>query len=303
MIIRVLLAALAAGLLAGILMTPLQYTKVIPIIQQAETFEGGPSRAACLGKSEVLGKSDIALTDPDRVQACLDHAEDLLKARGTQTDTHDHGAAAAQADHTHENHAGHSEGHDHGSHETAEPRETKSRTLVVEVQTDTKSSFGRVWNTILANLVTGAGFALLMAGVSMAAGVNVTFATGLVWGVLGWLSVQFLPSLGLPPALPGFPHADLSERQVWWVATVGLSIIGFWLLLLTKSQATRAVGMVALLVSHLYGAPQPADISSAVPAYLAAQYVVATLATTLFFWVALGLALGFFMDRMKIEEQ
>ncbi|MGL4488771.1 MAG: CbtA family protein [Rhizobiaceae bacterium] len=267
MIIRVLLAALAAGLLAGILMTPLQYTKVIPIIKHAEMFEGGHS--------------------------------------------HDHGAASAKVDHVHSDGTAHSAEHEvvtatdaekAGAHTHSEPAEASSAKSS-SAHEEEPLFLGRFWNTLFTGLVTGAGFALLLAGVSMAAGVNVTFSTGLVWGVLGWLCVQFLPSLGLPPALPGFPHADLSERQVWWVATVGLSIIGFWLMLLTKSQATRALGMVALLAPHLYSAPQPVDISSAVPAYLAAQYVVATLATTLFFWVALGLALGFFMDRMKIEER
>jgi cobalt transporter subunit CbtA len=141
-----------------------------------------------------------------------------------------------------------------------------------------------------------------MAGVSMASGVNVTFSTGLVWGVLGWLSVQFLPSLGLPPELPGFPTADLSVRKIWWVATVGLSIFGFWLLLLTRSKATKGVGLAALMAPHVYGAPQPVNIASEVPAYLASQYAVATMATTLFFWLALGLALGFIMDRMKLER-
>ena len=32
--------------------------------------------------------------------------------------------------------------------------------------------FGRFWNTLVANLVTGAGYGLLMAGVSLAAGVR-----------------------------------------------------------------------------------------------------------------------------------
>ena len=40
MIVRILLAALAAGLLAGLLITPVQYARVIPLILHAETFEG-----------------------------------------------------------------------------------------------------------------------------------------------------------------------------------------------------------------------------------------------------------------------
>jgi cobalt transporter subunit CbtA len=250
MIIRVLLAVLAAGLVAGILMSPLQYTKVVPIILHAEKFEGDAN--------------------------------------------HDHGVSSAMVDHAHSDGkvAAVTEPEKVGVHVYASPAEADEEPLL----------FGRFWNTMLANLVTGVGFALLMAGVSLASGVNVSFATGLVWGGLGWLCVQFLPALGLPPELPGFPEVDITARQTWWVATVALSITGFWLLLLTKSQAIRVLGLALLFAPHLYGAPQPVDIASAVPAYLAAQFAVATLATTMFFWVTLGLALGFFMDRMKIEE-
>ncbi len=266
MIIRVLLAALAAGLVAGIMMSPLQYTKVIPIIMHAEQFEGVHS--------------------------------------------HDHGAASAKVDHVHDDGTAHSADHEvvastetekAGAHKHDGPAEKNADESVQASSEEDPLFFGRFWNTILANLVTGAGFALLMAGVSMATGVNVTFATGLVWGALGWLCVQLLPSLGLPPELPGFPYADLNERQFWWVVTVGLSIMGFWLLLLTQSKAAKALGLVALIAPHIYGAPQPTDISSTVPAYLASQYAVATLATTLFFWLVLGIALGYFMDRMKPE--
>jgi cobalt transporter subunit CbtA len=262
MIIRVLLAALAAGLVAGIMMSPLQYTKVIPIILHAEQFEGGHS--------------------------------------------HEHGAASAKVDHVHSDGSAHTADHQPvlatdaekaGAHQHDAPAE-----VAVAETSEEPLFFGRFWNTILANMVTGAGFALLMAGVSMAAGVNVTLSTGLVWGALGWLCVQLLPSLGLPPELPGFPYADLNERQVWWVATVGLSIVGFWLLLLTKSKATKSLGAIALIAPHVYGAPQPQDISGIVPAYLASQYAVAALATTLFFWLVLGIALGYFMDRIKPEQ-
>jgi cobalt transporter subunit CbtA len=260
MIIRVLFAALAAGLVAGILMSPLQYTKVVPIILHAEKFEGD------------------AHHDHGVSSAMVDHAHsDGKVADGKVAD----GKVAAVT-----------EPEKVDVHVYASPAEAGEEPLL----------FGRFWNTMLANLVTGVGFALLMAGVSLASGVNVSFATGLVWGGLGWLCVQFLPALGLPPELPGFPEVDITARQTWWVATVALSITGFWLLLLTKSQAIRVLGLALLFVPHLYGAPQPLDIASAVPAYLAAQFAVATLATTMFFWVTLGLALGFFMDRMKIEE-
>ena len=253
MIVRILLAALAAGLLAGIAMTPLQVLKVVPIILQAEAFEGGGH-------------------DHATVQAAVEQVhEDGFKHTG------DHQLATA----------------------TEQPAAQADEAGAAE---DAPLFFGRFWNTVLANLATGAGFALLMAGVSMASGVNVTFATGIVWGAAGWMAVQFLPALGLPPELPGFPYVDLAARQYWWVATVALSITGLVLLFLNKGTVARVAGVALLIAPHLYGAPQPTDISSAVPAYLAGEFVVATLATTLFFWLVLGLAMGWFMDRAKVDE-
>jgi len=226
MIVRTLLAALAAGLLAGILMTPVQMRQVVPILVHAEQFEG--------------------------------------------TAPHDHAVEAA--DDAHE--------------EAAEPVSEEKPLLL-----------GRFWSTVLANLVTGAGFALLMTGVSLVTGVNIRFSTGLAWGAAGWLAVQFLPGIGLPPELPGFPYVDLQARQYWWIATVAASIAGLALLFLRKENVGRAAGFALLIAPHLYGAPQPTDISSKVPAFLAAEYVMAALSTTLFFWLALGLILGLLMDR------
>jgi cobalt transporter subunit CbtA len=247
MTVRILLAAIAAGLVAGFLMTPVQAVKVVPLIIQAETYEGG---------------------------------------------AHSHGAA----DHV----------HDDGTEHTADHKLVDAKEASAHDQGDGSEGeetllFGRFFNTLMANLVTGAGYGLLLAGISLAAGSTITFTTGVAWGFVGWLCVQLLPALGLPPALPGFPHADLTERQVWWGGTVALSVAGFWFLALYKSQWFRALGVVLLFAPHYWGAPQPTDLASDVPAYLASQYATASLATTLFFWLVLGLALGFLWDRMKPE--
>lgn len=253
MIVRILLAALAAGLLAGIAMTPLQVSKIVPIILHAEEFEGGAHDHATAAEAD-------AHVHADGSKHSADHE---LVAAAEKSAAHDHEAA---------------------------------------VESDEPLFFGRFWNTVLANIATGAGFALLMAGVSLASGVNVTFATGLVWGAAGWMAVQFLPAIGLPPELPGFPYVDLAARQYWWVTTVAMSVIGLGLLFLNKSTVARLAGVLLLIAPHLYGAPQPTDITSAVPAFLAGEFVVATLATTMFFWLVLGLAMGWFMDRAKLDE-
>ena len=57
MIVRLLLAALAAGLIAGLAMTPAQYTKIVPLILEAETYETMPAA------DEVAGEAGHAHAD------------------------------------------------------------------------------------------------------------------------------------------------------------------------------------------------------------------------------------------------
>ncbi|WP_349434975.1 CbtA family protein [Pararhizobium sp. A13] len=155
----------------------------------------------------------------------------------------------------------------------------------------------RFSGTLLANLVTGTGFSLLLTGISLLIGYPITLRNGVLWGACGWLAVHMLPAIGLPPELPGFPAADLHDRQIWWIATVLLSGAGLYMLALRPEIIAKIVGLAVLAVPHIYGAPQPADISSPVPAVLGAEFAVAALATALASWIVLGLVSGYINDR------
>ena len=247
MTVRYLLAALAAGLFAGVLMTPVQMARIVPIILHAEEFEGSGNHHEMAGISHETTEKVV-------------HAAENPAATPVEA-AHDHEAAGS----------------------------VDEKPLLL----------GRFWNTVFANLVSGAGFGLLLGGVALVSGLVINFRNGVIWGVAGWMAFQFLPSLGLPPELPGFPEVDLHARQVWWVATVGMAIGGMLLLFSRKETLARIVGIVLLIAPHVYGAPQPVDISAPVPAYLAAEFVMAALSTTLFFWLVLGLAMGWFMERVE----
>lgn len=238
MLIRYLLATLAAGLLAGLLVTPAMYLKTVPLIIQAETYEdagGGHSHG------------DVEAAAP-----------------------HDHAAAAPAA----------SEGEEAGA----------------------ELPFGRLGNTVLANLVAGAGFALLLGGVALLLGRRITPQNGIFWGMAGFFAIAFLPALGLSPELPAMPAADLAQRQLWWLSTVVLSGVGIYLLVLRGEVISKILGLVLIVAPHLYGAPHPEDISSPIPSLLASQYAVASLATNLFMWVVIGLALGWFIQTYAKSE-
>ncbi|MCY0147737.1 CbtA family protein [Hoeflea sp. G2-23] len=237
MIVRLLLAALAAGLIAGMVMTPAQYTRIVPLILQAETYENGDAGHA----------HGVAETD---------------------------GAAVAA--------------HDHGEEETV-------------------LGFGRLGNTVLANLVAGAGFALLLAAVALLTGIEFpagrdAVVRGLMLGAAGWFSVQLAPAFSLPPAVPGFPYADLGTRQEWWVIAVAASALGLWLIVQRPEWIAKALGVIVIAAPHFWGSPVPEDLSSNVPAYIASAYAAASLATTLFFWLVLGGLLGLFMSRVPPDQ-
>ncbi|KAB2696912.1 CbtA family protein [Brucella intermedia] len=234
MLIRYLLASLAAGLLAGLLVTPAMYLRTVPLILQAETFEEA-------GGGHSHGEVEAA--------------------------PHDHGAVTADAE-----------------------------------EEGAELPFGRLGNTILANLVAGAGFALLLGGVALLLGRRITVQNGIYWGVAGFFAVAFLPALGLSPELPAMPAADLAERQLWWIAAVVLSGLGIYLVVLRQEIWAKILGLVLIVAPQLYGAPHPEDISSPVPALLASQYAVASLATNLFMWAVIGLALGWFIQHYASSE-
>lgn len=237
MLIRYLLATLAAGLLAGLLVTPAMYLKTVPLIIQAETYE------------DVGGG-------------------------------HSHGDAEAVAPHDH-----------------AVPAVNGG-----EEEAGAELPFGRLGNTLLANLVAGAGFALLLGGVALLLGHRITPKNGILWGMAGFFAIAFLPALGLSPELPAMPAADLAERQLWWLSTVVLSGVGIYLLILRGEVVSKILGLVLIVAPHLYGAPHPEDISSPIPSLLASQYAVASLATNLFMWAVIGLALGWFIQTYAKSE-
>ncbi|WP_279479211.1 CbtA family protein [Aureimonas sp. SK2] len=230
MLARFFLAALLAGILAGVFVTPVQHFKTTPLILAAESYEGGE-------------------------------------------EGHDHAAFAPSLV---------SPAHAHGGGEHTEAGDA-----------------ARLGGTLLANVVIGAAFSLLLLAASLGLDRPVTAANGALWGLAGFAVVTLSPALGLPPELPAMPAVDLAARQAWWVATVALSAGGLWLLVFRRSVPAILGGLALLLLPHLVGAPHPADIASPVPATLAAEFAVASLFVSALFWTAVGALLGLGLDRAR----
>ncbi|MGV3551995.1 CbtA family protein [Rhizobium sp.] len=242
MIVRYLLAALVAGLIAGALQTVVQQSFVVPLILEAEKYEGGAPPM----QHDNMSSAPFSIVGEAQAQEATPPAD----------------AAAAE-----------------------------------EEEDNMLFGVSRTTGTLMANLVTGAGFALIMMAAGLLTGRQISLKTGALWGVISWLAFQLLPAVGLPPGLPGVPAAEIGARQFWWASTIVMNAAGFYLLILRGEVWAKVVGVVLLAVPHIIGAPQLAEVITAVPANVAVRYAVRALAAGLFFWIAIGLILGSINDR------
>jgi cobalt transporter subunit CbtA len=184
---------------------------------------------------------------------------------------------------------------DHGAGEPAKSEEAAAETWAPE------NGLERTLYTTLASIVAGAGFAALLAGVSVLLGVPVTARNGILWGIAGFLAVNLAPAAGLPPELPGMPAGDLLSRQIWWVATIALTGIAIGLFALRDEPWAKAAAVVLIALPHLIGAPELSSHERGVPPGLSAAFAANSLAAAAIFWCAIGGFLGLAMDRFVKE--
>jgi cobalt transporter subunit CbtA len=154
------------------------------------------------------------------------------------------------------------------------------------------TDWGRTALTSLATMVYASGLALILLGLMRLADVRIDERSALAWGVAGFFAVALAPALGLPPVVPGIPEAPLMERQVWWVGTAVATGFGLWAVLQLRTPTWTAVGIAAILLPHVIGAPHPEAAATDVPAALAAHFVSASLAASALLWISVSLLSG-----------
>jgi cobalt transporter subunit CbtA len=159
----------------------------------------------------------------------------------------------------------------------------------------------RVAYTLLADLLTGIAFALLLAAGIALRGGEITWRQGVFWGLGGFAAFALAPGLGLPPEIPGTEVAPLLARQLWWLTTAAATGCGLALLAFAKRAAWIVLAAMMIAAPHLYGAPQPAEHVSAAPVALARQFVVAVTIASFLFWIVLGAATGYFYRRFALR--
>jgi cobalt transporter subunit CbtA len=160
----------------------------------------------------------------------------------------------------------------------------------------------RTGYTLLADILTGTGFALLLAAGLTLRDADVTWREGLFWGLAGFATFTIAPGIGLPPEIPGTAAAPLFARQLWWVATALSTGCGLALLFFTRRAFLAAAAAVLIVLPHLYGAPRPTEYTSVAPEELARQFVVAVTASNFAFWLILGASTGYFYKRFQPRD-
>jgi len=238
MIGRVILAALLAGIAAGLFYGAIQHVRLTPLILEAEKYENAGGG----------------------------HSHDHAAATTTTTQSAPVTEAAPEE----------------GAWAPADGAE-------------------RTFYTFIASIVAAAGFAAVLAGISILSGIRITPRNGLLWGIAGFLAVHLAPAASLPPELPGMPAGDLLARQAWWVGTIVATGLAIWLFTQRSEMWAKVAAVILVALPHIIGAPMPPTHESGVPAVLSAQFAANTLAVAALMWLAIGGFLGFAMDRFVKE--
>lgn len=145
--------------------------------------------------------------------------------------------------------------------------------------------------TLVANIISGVGFALLLVAASELKGGLTSWREGLLWGLAGFAVFTLAPSIGLPPEAPGVEGAPLLDRQIWWTATVVATAIGLALIAYGRQPLLALGGVLLIAAPHVVGAPLPAE-PAAIPHDLEHNFVVAVIVTGFVFWATLGTLAG-----------
>ncbi len=191
--------------------------------------------------------------------------------------------------------------HDHGTAATADPAAPAETAAPAHEHEEEEwapaDGWPRTLSTTVSSMITGAGFALLLAGVSLLTGLPITPKNGLIWGICGFLAATVAPGAGLAPELPGMPTADLVLRQVWWVATIAATGAAIFLIATRRELIWLAAAVILIALPHIIGAPQPLTHETAVPAGLAASFAANTIAASAVLWSLIGLFLGLALQK------
>jgi cobalt transporter subunit CbtA len=155
--------------------------------------------------------------------------------------------------------------------------------------------------TLGAEVVRGVGFAFLLTAAIVFFGKGADWRRGLLWGLAGFACFTLAPALGLPPELPGTEAAPLLARQLWWIGTVVATAGGLFAAARLRNVYGYAIAVVLIAAPHVIGAPQPENPGGLAPEELEHKFILVAIATSLVFWLVLGVLTGAFFKRYANE--
>jgi len=158
--------------------------------------------------------------------------------------------------------------------------------------------------SIVFSTLVYVGYALVLIAAMVAAeerGHVLTPKGGVVWGVAGWITVQMAPAFGLAPELPGMSAGDVTDRQIWWFATVAATGIALWLIAFGQNWAMWGAAVILLAAPHVIGAPMPDTLTGPAPPELGAEFAARAIGVGLAVWAVLGM-LTAYLWRTAPEE-
>lgn len=156
--------------------------------------------------------------------------------------------------------------------------------------------------TLGADVVEGVGYAFLLTAAIVIFGKGADWRRGILWGLAGFACFSLAPGLGLPPELPGTVAAPLVARQLWWIGTVVATAGGLFAAARLRNVYGYAFAVVLIALPHIIGAPKPESAGGLAPEELEHKFVLIAIATSLVFWLVLGVLIGAFLKRYGTEE-
>jgi len=165
-----------------------------------------------------------------------------------------------------------------------------------------ENGWQRTLSTASSNIVMAVGFALMLTGLYTLRK-PLGILQGLAWGLAGYAVFFAAPTIGLPPDLPGTAAAELVVRQYWWLGTVLFTAGGLGLVFLQSNWSLRMIGVLLLLVPHLFGAPQPETAESLAPALLQGQFRWASALSNAVFWMVLGVLSALMFNSLQDKSE
>ncbi len=160
-----------------------------------------------------------------------------------------------------------------------------------------EGSLSRFALTLVSNVVSGVGFALVLVGCLALRG-ETNWKRGALWGMGGFAALSLAPALVMPPGLPGAPSAPLADRQLLWIVTVAATAAGLALLAFGRGVRWKAPGAVFIALPHVMDPLHPQAHAGPLDA-LMRSFTLAALATSAAFWIVLGFCAGYLFVRRE----